>query len=118
MTADASLSFVLQVDDLAGADALECERTTRQLRAELGNLQLDSIESVTASAGQLAVVVPPVTLPRLIDFIHSWCGRNQGRSVVIKTHDVAIALPTSSLPKQRIVERLKTASERPPRKPE
>ncbi|HKP62779.1 MAG TPA: hypothetical protein VJV78_38850 [Polyangiales bacterium] len=116
MTAGASLSFVLQVDDVAGANAQERATTTGQLQAELAHLQLDSIQPLTTASSQLAVVVPSPTLPRLIDFIHAWCGRNHGRSVVIKTHDLAIALPESSVPSTRLAERLRIASERPPRR--
>jgi len=70
----------------------------RNLREELYDLGVDSAEMVSAgeapagaksaeavTIGALAVAVLPTFLPRLVEYLQSWCLRAENRKVRIKT---------------------------------
>ncbi len=80
------------------ADADELDRATRQLRDEIREVGVKSVEltkgtPVPAGAksaevvtlGVLAVAVLPTTVPKLIEFLRDWLMRGEGRTVKIKT---------------------------------
>ncbi len=81
-----------------GADADELDRLTRQLRGELQELDLESVDLVrdksapqgTKSAevvtlGALAMAVLPNALPKLIEFLNGWLTRGENRKIKIKS---------------------------------
>ena len=89
--------LILRIDAGEAAPADELDTLTRQLRDELLDLELESVELVRAGAapegtkaadpvamGVLAVAVLPNLLPKLIDFLQAWAMRGQGRTVKFK----------------------------------
>ena len=91
--------MTLQIDDTSqGADADELDRLTRQLRDELQELDVESVELVKGTSapagtkavdpvtlGALAVAVLPNAVPKLIEFLSGWLTRGENRTIKIKT---------------------------------
>lgn len=87
----------LSVQGDPGADADQVDRETRQLRAELRELELGSVELRTVEApsgakagegvalGSLLMEVLPNAIMPLIEFLKSWTLRRSGRTVRVKT---------------------------------
>lgn len=88
----------LHIDLGEEADDEELDRATRELRSELMELNVDSVELVksgkwiegTKSAevvtlGSLAVVLLPMVIPKLLEYLQSWSLRAENRKVSIKT---------------------------------
>lgn len=82
---------------LDGGDASELDELTRQLRAEVEELNVDSVEQVSAGTppegtkavdfaaiGQLAVTLAPTVVPPLFDLLKSWVDRKPSTPVKIK----------------------------------
>ena len=82
---------------LEGGDESELDELTRQLRAELEELNVDSVEQVPAGAapdgtkavdmaaiGQMAVTLAPVIVPPLFDLLKSWVGRKPSTPVKVR----------------------------------
>lgn len=82
---------------LEGGDAAELDELTRQLRAEVSELNVDSIEQVSmgvaprgtkavdlAAIGQMAVTLAPAVIPPLFDLLRSWVERKPSTPVKIK----------------------------------
>lgn len=82
---------------LDGGDAAELDELTRQLRAEVGELNVDSVEQVSAGAapegtkavdftaiGQMAVTLAPALIPPLFDLLKSWVERKPSTPVKVK----------------------------------
>ena len=80
-----------------GGDANELDELTRQLRAEVEELNVDSIEQVSlgiapkgtkavdfAAMGQMAVSLAPAVVPPLFDLLKSWVDRKPSTPVKIK----------------------------------
>ena len=80
-----------------GGDAAELDELTRQLRTEVEELNVDSVEQVSAGAapqgtkaldmaviGQMAVTLAPVVIPPLFDLLKSWVDRKPSTPVKIK----------------------------------
>src|SRR5215207_1014384 len=80
-----------------GGDAAELDELTRQLRSELEELNVDSIEQVSAGAappgtkavdlaaiGQMAVTLAPAIVPPLFDLLKSWVDRKPSTPVKIR----------------------------------
>lgn len=78
-------------------DEEDVERATRQLRDEIRDLPIESVElerggvapagSKTGELlvlGSLAVQLAPLVMPPLVDFLKTWVTRKEGRSVVVK----------------------------------
>jgi hypothetical protein len=79
-------------------DPERLDRLTRQLRGELLELEVASVDFVredqlpegakaadAVTLGTLAVVILPSFLPKLIDYLQSWSLRGEGRKVKVKT---------------------------------
>lgn len=79
-------------------DADELDHLTRQLRGELQELDVESVELVKGTSaptgakavdpvtiGALAVAVLPTALPKLIEFLNNWLMRGENRTIKIKT---------------------------------
>lgn len=89
--------LTLHVDAGEGVDDDDLDRLTRQLRGEIDELGVESVDLVTGGAvpkgaragelvtlGVLAVAVLPATLPHMINFLRDWSLREEKRSVKIK----------------------------------
>jgi hypothetical protein len=98
MRANIQPALILHIGAGEDADSGELDLLTRQLRIELLELQVESVDLVTsgkapggaksaeaATLGALAVVVLPAVLPRLVEFLQGWTLRAEGRTVKIKT---------------------------------
>ena len=90
----AELLRELSVDN---GDPAELDELTRQLRAEVEELNIDSVEQVSAgpaprgtkaadfsAIGQMAVTLAPVIVPPLFDLLKSWVERKPSTPVRIK----------------------------------
>ena len=82
---------------LDGDDAAELDELTRQLRAEVRDLNVDSVDQViigvapegTKSAelsalGQMAVTLAPAIIPPLFDLLKSWVERKPSTPVKVR----------------------------------
>lgn len=91
-------SLILHIQAGKGTDAEELDCLTRQLLAEIQELEVESVELVKDKAipsgaksveavtlGALAVSVLPTVIPKLIDFLQAWVMRRERRMVKIKT---------------------------------
>jgi hypothetical protein len=90
--------LILNVDLGEEADEEELQQATLQLRAELMDLEVEKVEFVkegelpegaksaeVVTLGSLAVVILPVVIPKLLEFLQSWTLRGQDRKVIMKT---------------------------------
>ena len=84
--------------EISESDPNRKDTLARNLREELYDLGVDSAEIVSAgeapagsksadavTIGALAVAVLPTFLPRLVEYLQSWCMRAENRKVRIKT---------------------------------
>jgi len=82
---------------LEGGDSTELDELTRQLRAEVEELNVDSVEQVSvgpapegtkavdfAAIGQMAVTLAPTIVPPLFELLKSWVERKPSTPVKIK----------------------------------
>lgn len=82
---------------LEGGDTSELDELTRQLREEVEELNVDSVEQVSAGAapvgtksadfmaiGQMAVTLAPAIVPPLFDLLKSWVERKPSTPVKVK----------------------------------
>jgi len=81
---------------LDGGDNAELDELTRQLRAEVAELNVDSIQQVSqgaapagtkavdmAAIGQMAVSLAPAVVPPLFDLLKSWVQRKPSTPVKV-----------------------------------
>ena len=79
-----------------GGDPVELDELTRQLRAEMNELEVESVEEVSAgqapsgtkavdmaAIGQLAVTLAPSLVPPLFELLKSWVERKPSTPVKI-----------------------------------
>ena len=82
---------------LDGGDNAELDELTRQLRAEVAELNVDSIQQVSqgaapagtkaidmAAIGQMAVSLAPAVVPPLFELLKSWVQRKPSTPVKVK----------------------------------
>jgi hypothetical protein len=82
---------------LEGGDVAELDALTRQLRTEVEELSVDSIQQVSAgiapegtkavdlaAIGQMAVTLAPAIVPPLFDLLKSWVERKPSTPVKIR----------------------------------
>lgn len=82
---------------LVGGDDVELDELTRQLRAEIAELDVDSIRRVSGGAapsgtkavdfaviGQMAVSLAPTVVPPLFGLLKSWVERKPSTPVKVK----------------------------------
>ena len=82
---------------LEGGDPSELDELTRQLRTEVEELNVDSVEEVSVGAaptgtkaadfmaiGQMAVTLAPTIVPPLFELLKSWVERKPSTPVKIK----------------------------------
>jgi hypothetical protein len=80
-----------------GGDAAELDELSRQLRMEVGELDVNSVEQVSAgmappgtkavdmaAIGQMAVTLAPAVIPPLFDLLKSWVERKPSTPVKIR----------------------------------
>ena len=92
-------NLVIHVGAGEELDAEDLDRLTRQLRDELRDLDLESVELAPGekappgakspealTLGALAVGILPSLIPKLIDFLQAWSLRGQNRVVKIKAN--------------------------------
>jgi hypothetical protein len=87
--------FEIQVSIVDATDE-ELDRFTRQLLAELRDLDVESAELTKGESapkgskgdpitlGSIALVVLPAALPKVFDLVQGWGARGQGRTVKFK----------------------------------
>ncbi|MBM3239488.1 hypothetical protein FJZ31_24610 [Candidatus Poribacteria bacterium] len=109
----------LHLDVGENADEEELDRLTRQLRDEMRELEVEAVELVSekttpegamgdaVTLGALAVVVLPVVIPKLIDFLQAWLMRGENRTVKIKTQVGDRSLEVEYSPKTMSPSKLK-----------
>jgi hypothetical protein len=82
---------------LEGGDTNELDELTRQLRTQVEELRVDSVEQVSAgmapegtksadfaAIGQMAVTLAPAIIPPLFELLKSWVERKPSTPVKIK----------------------------------
>jgi hypothetical protein len=92
----AAQKFFLAVSS-QGSTPEELDQMTRQLRSELMELEVESVDLVGAKEipkgakagevlelGTLAVAVLPVFIPKIIEYLQSWSLRSESRKVSVK----------------------------------
>ena len=91
-----SVKLELCFQAVPGADADLIDRETRQLRSELRELHLGSVELTTGEApsstkssnglvlGSLIMEILPNAISPLIEFLRSWTLRRHGRTIKVK----------------------------------
>ena len=90
-----SSTLIVEVS-VEGGDPVELDELTRQLRAEVNELDVESVEQVSAgqapegskavdmaALGQLAVTLAPSLVPPLFDLLKSWVERKPSTPVKI-----------------------------------
>ena len=93
---DNSAELIIELS-LEGGDATELDELTRQLRAEVEELNIDSVERVPAgdapagtksadlsAIGQMAITLAPAIIPPLFELLKSWVDRKPSTPVKIK----------------------------------
>jgi hypothetical protein len=114
----------LYVEAGEDADVDELDQLSRQLRSELEDLDVGTVDLVEASEipagaksaeavtwGALAITVLPALLPKLVEFLQSWVMRAEERKVKIKTvtgdQTVEIEYPTKGVSAQDLEKLVK-----------
>ncbi len=82
---------------LEGGDLSELDELTRQLRAEVAELNVDSIQQVSegmapkgtkavdmAAIGQMAISLAPTVVPPLFDLLKSWVERKPSTPIKVR----------------------------------
>jgi hypothetical protein len=88
----------LQLEGDQAATPEELDFATRQLRSELLDLQVESVDLVASqdvpagaksaeaiTLGTMAITVLPIFIPKIIEFLQSWVARNDGKTVKVKS---------------------------------
>jgi len=126
MSNDKPNQLILQIE-LEQADQTKTDRVTRQLRSELLNLDVDSVEILregdappgTMSAaeaitlGALAVIILPSVIPALIEYLKVWRLRNTGCIRIkgkIGEKEIEIEVPETTT-KEQLKELIVTLTE-------
>ena len=122
MPQNVQLTLLVQPQE---ADLEQLDETTRLLRTELAQLPVDSVSLAPGAAppvgaklgdpvtlGALTLTLAPIVIPAILEFLKSWMGRKEGRSVVIRTKvgdsttEIEIKAPISQAEISALVERL------------
>ncbi len=95
-SSDETSHLILRIQ--AGTDADECDSLTRELRSELLELGVGSVDFVSGkdllpgakaadpvTIGALMLAVVPVFLPKLLEYLQSWTMRAESRRIRVKT---------------------------------
>ena len=114
------IQLALRVDAGHQADEDYLDRLTRQLRAELQELEVESVETVGGTAapdgtksaeaavlGELAVAVLPAAIAPLIGFLQSWLLRSRSRTAKVKIQNGERSIELEYHPGAMSIEELK-----------
>jgi hypothetical protein len=90
--------ITLQLEGDRGMHPDELDDATRQLRSELLDMQVESIDLVgkqevpagaksaeAITLGTMAMTVLPIFIPKIMEFLQSWVARNDGKTIKVKT---------------------------------
>lgn len=115
--------FTLQINT-GEIDPERLDRLTRQLRSELLNLDVETVDFVqqgqlpegakaaeAITLGALAVAVLPNFLPKLVEYLQSWTTRAQGCKVKVKSQAGDRSIELEYNPKAMSQQELKTLVE-------
>jgi hypothetical protein len=125
----------LQVDAQTEIAPDELDHLVRQLRREISELEVESVEPVRQNTipagakgaealtlGALAVVLLPPLLPKLVEFLQNWLLRGENRNVKVKLQVQGNAVEVEYAPSamspsdiQRLVAKLTGALGKPAR---
>ena len=122
MTQDKSSPTHLTLQINAGEiDPESLDRLTRQLRSELLDLEIESIDFIqqdqlpegakaadAVTLGALAVAVLPNFLPKLLEYLQSWALRGEGRKVRVKSQIGDRCIELEYMPQAMSQQELKT----------
>ncbi len=118
MSLDVNMAtLTLSIDTQDDVDADELNRLTGQLRAELEDLDVESVGFMRDRAvpegakvldpvtlGTLIVVVLPTVLPKVMEFIQAWTLRDEGHTVKIKVQrgdrSIEVEYPKAMTPEE------------------
>jgi hypothetical protein len=121
MTSDAeAVSVLLDIDAGEESDSEELDRLTRQLRDEIKEIDVESVEIVRGGAapagakavelttmGSLAVAVLPAVIPPLIQLVTAWVQRGDNRKIRIKTNYAGRSVEVELSPKTMSADEMK-----------
>jgi hypothetical protein len=92
-----TVELVVSFPEGMSDDAEEIDAQTRRLRQRLAELDVESVElapggpapagsksAEVVALGTLLVTLLPATLPKVLELLNSWIGRNAGRSIKIR----------------------------------
>src|SRR5207248_3136448 len=92
-----TVNLMLHIDAQADIDAEKLSQLTGYLRAELEDMDIESVTDVRnqavppgakvvdpLSAGVLIVAVLPAVLPKVMEFLQAWTLRGEGQTMKIK----------------------------------
>lgn len=115
-----SVHLTLQLNTGQDSDAEELDRLTRQLLADVRELEVESVELVKDGAlpegakagelvtlGSLAVAVLPTVAPKFMEFLQSWSTRAENRIVKIKAQVEDRSIEVEYSPATMTVDELK-----------
>ncbi len=104
--------------ELSGQELEQLDISTRQLYTELKSLEIETIKFFVskepqpegvkavdpATVNALILTVSPILITKLLEFLHSWNLRKDGRSIKIKIQkqdgqSVEVEVPASTSPK-------------------
>jgi hypothetical protein len=132
---NAASTLYLQVDTQAEIAPDELDHLVRQLRRDISELDVESVEPVSQgpvpagaksadalALGSLAVVLLPSLVPKLVDFLQNWLLRGENRNVKLKLQVAGNAVEVEYAPNgmsasdvQHLVTKLAGAMRKPAR---
>ena len=118
---DDTIAIVLRVNPGSEADEQETSELTQQLRKELLECEVESVEPVYAgelragakgdpvTLGALAVSLAPIVLEGMIKTIQDWLLRHRNVTITVESGDEKVSVTGDPSPaQQRILRRLLT----------
>lgn len=115
MPTEQTSELALQITAPPEADLEELAELGQQLRQELLELNVDSVEAVpegvappgakgdVVSLGSLAVTLAPIVIPPLINLVQSWLSRHEKASVTLEKDGEKLTLMGSPSREQQQV---------------
>ena len=119
-----ALRMSLQIDAGEDADDDELDSLTRQLRGEIEELEVESVDLVkgkpppgvtrgdATTLGALAVEILPTIAPKLIGFLQNWLTRGRNQKVKIKVGVGDRSIEVEYSPKAMSVSELENLASR------
>jgi hypothetical protein len=114
---DALIHLTLNVT--AGMDLDECDLLTRELRADLRELGVESVEFISDGnaptgskaavpfvVGALSVAVAPAALPQLAEYLQGWTTRAENRRIGVKAQIGDRSVEMNFTPSNRVQDQM------------